>query len=132
MPAIGVAIGVALIAGPFMATVIRSLLVWTGDDAHLSPDNFVNLFADPRFAGAALNTLIAGVCTTALSLLLGFTLAFLVSRTDMPGRSFLSTANMVPFFLSPYVGAISWIWRTFSVCRNPYGAVTVHWVGFFS
>src|SRR4051794_10664347 len=62
----------------------------------------------PAFGGAAVNTLIAGVCTTAFSLLLGFSLAFLVTRTDMPGRNWLGTANMVPFFLSPYVGAISW------------------------
>jgi iron(III) transport system permease protein len=122
LPATGVAIGILLIAGPFLATVIRSVLVWTGDDAHLSPDNFVNLFADPRFAGAALNTLIAGVCTTAFSLLLGFTLAFLVSRTDMPGRSFLGTANMVPFFLSPYVGAISWIYLL-----APHGGLLPAW-----
>jgi iron(III) transport system permease protein len=122
LPAVGVAIGILLIAGPFLATVIRSVLVWTGDDAHLSPDNFVNLFADPRFAGAALNTLVAGVCTTAFSLLLGFTLAFLVSRTDMPGRSFLGTANMVPFFLSPYVGAISWIYLL-----APHGGLLPAW-----
>jgi iron(III) transport system permease protein len=122
LPAAGVAIGVLLIGGPFLATVVRSVLVWTGDDAHLSPDNFVNLFADPRFAGAALNTLIAGVCTTAFSLLLGFTLAFLVSRTDMPGRSFLGTANMVPFFLSPYVGAISWIYLL-----APHGGLLPAW-----
>ena len=37
-------------------------------------------------------------------------LAFLVARTDMPGRRWLDTANLVPFFLSPYVGALSWIY----------------------
>ena len=110
LPAAGVFIGVALIAGPFAATVLRSLLVWTGDSPSLSAGNFVTLFTDPRFVSAALNTLIAGVTTTVLSLLLGFTLAFLVARTDMPGRRWLETANLVPFFLSPYVGAISWIY----------------------
>jgi len=28
----------------------------------------------------------------------------------MPGRGWFETANLVPFFLSPYVGAISWIY----------------------
>jgi iron(III) transport system permease protein len=111
LPVTGVAIGVALIAGPLLATVIRALLVWSsGGWPYPSLGNFIALFSDPRFGGAAVNTLIAGVCTTVLSLILGFTLAFLVCRTDMPGRRFLGTANLVPFFLSPYVGAISWIY----------------------
>lgn len=123
LPAAGVLIGVALIAGPFMATLIRSLLVWTGDSPHLSLGNFGNLFGDPRFGGAAINTLIAGVFTTGLSLVLGFSLAFLVSRTDMPGRSWLGIANLVPFFLSPYVGAISWIYLL-----APHGGLLTTWL----
>ena len=106
----GVAVGVLLIAGPFLATVARSLLVWDGDVASVSLNNFARLFTDPRFVRAALNTLIAGGCTTVLAMLLGFSLAWLVARTDMPGRGWLETANLVPFFLSPYVGAISWIY----------------------
>ena len=106
----GVAVGVLLIVGPFLATVARSLLVWDGDVASVSLNNFARLFTDPRFVSAALNTLIASGCTTVLALLLGFSLAWLVARTDMPGRGWLETANLVPFFLSPYVGAISWIY----------------------
>lgn len=110
VPMAGVSVGVLLIAGPFLATVARSLLVWDATGANLSGDNFIRLFSDPRFISAAVNTLIAGGCTTILALLLGFTLAWLVARTDMPGRSWLETANLMPFFLSPYVGAISWIY----------------------
>ena len=107
---LGVAIGVALISGPFLATLVRALIVWTDAGPRPSLGNFVDLFTDPRFLSAAANTLVAGVFTTIFSLLLGFSLAFLVARTDMPGRRWLDTANLVPFFLSPYVGAISWIW----------------------
>src|SRR4051794_32892690 len=87
LPLAGVAIGVLLIAGPFVATVVRSLLVWEGDAVGIAAGNFVRLFTDPRFVSAAVNTLIAGGCTTVLALLLGFSLAWLVARTDMPGRS---------------------------------------------
>jgi iron(III) transport system permease protein len=110
LPMAGVVVGVLLIAGPFLATVARSLLVWNDTAVSLSFQNFVNLLTDPRIAAAAVNTLIAGSCTTVLALLLGFSLAWLVARTDMPGRSWLETGNLVPFFLSPYVGAISWIY----------------------
>ncbi len=110
LPASGVAVGVLLITGPFLATVLRSIAVWDGEAVRLSLDNFVRLFGDPRFATAALNTLIAGGCTTVLAMTLGFTLAWLVARTDMPGRSWFETGNLIPFFLSPYVGALSWIY----------------------
>jgi iron(III) transport system permease protein len=108
--AAGVATGVALIAGPLLATLTRSLLVWTNDAPGLSLGDFGDLFADPRFRDGVVNSLIAGAATTALSLILGFTLAFLVVRTDMPGRRWLGRANVLPFFLSPYVGAIAWTW----------------------
>lgn len=106
----GVAIGVLSIAGPFLATVVRSILVWDGDAVGVSLDNFARLFGDPRFASAAVNTLIAGGLTTFFAMVLGFTLAWLVARTDMPGRGWFETGNLVPFFLSPYVGALSWIY----------------------
>ncbi len=110
LPASGVAVGVLLITGPFLATVLRSIAVWDGEAVRLSLDNFIRLLGDPRFATAALNTLIAGGCTTVLAMTLGFTLAWLVARTDMPGRSWFETGNLIPFFLSPYVGALSWIY----------------------
>ena len=46
LPWMGVSIGVLLIAGPFAATAIRSMLVWTGDSPNLSFGNFINLFTD--------------------------------------------------------------------------------------
>lgn len=138
LPAAGVAVGVILIAGPFLATVVRSLLVWRDDSPHLSLGNFANLFGDPRFLSAATNTLIGGVCTTFFSLVLGFSLAFLVCRTDMPGRKWLETANLVPFFLSPYVGAISWIYLLAphggllpTLLRTHYG-LSLEWLNIYS
>jgi iron(III) transport system permease protein len=110
LPAAGVVIGMALILGPFLATVIRSALTWDAAGPALSLQNFAGLFADPRFYQAAGNTILCGVGATAISCLLGLSLAWLMSRTDMPGRGWFEVFNLVPFFLSPYVGAISWIY----------------------
>jgi iron(III) transport system permease protein len=110
LPATGVLIGMALIAGPFLATVIRSVLFWDAGGAALSWRNFAGLFADPRFYQAAGNTIICGIGATSISCVLGFSLAWVVSRTDMPGRRWFEIFNLVPFFLSPYVGAISWVY----------------------
>jgi iron(III) transport system permease protein len=110
LPAAGVAIGMLLILGPFLATVIRSLLTWDAAGPALSLTNFAGLFADPRFYQAASNTILCGVGATIISCVLGLSLAWVVSRTDMPGRRWFEVFNLVPFFLSPYVGAISWIY----------------------
>ena len=110
LPASGVVIGMLLVVGPFLATVIRSLLYWDGDGAALSLQNFAALLSDPRFYQAVGNTALCGVGATIISCILGFSLAWVVSRTDMPGRRSFEILNLVPFFLSPYVGAISWIY----------------------
>jgi iron(III) transport system permease protein len=110
LPAAGVIIGMLLILGPFLATVIRSVLTWDAAGPALSLKNFAGLFADPRFYQAAGNTILCGLGATAISCALGLSLAWVVSRTDMPGRRWFEVFNLVPFFLSPYVGAISWIY----------------------
>src|SRR5437763_605472 len=74
LPAAGLSIAVLLIAGPFLATLLRSLLVWTAGTPRVSLGNYGGLLTDPRFAGAMANTLIAAACTTILSLSLGFCL----------------------------------------------------------
>jgi iron(III) transport system permease protein len=110
LPASGVLIGILLVVGPFSATVIRSLLYWDADGAALSLRNFAALFSDPRFYQAVGNTALCGAGAAVTSCVLGFSLAWVVSRTDMPGRRWFEILNLVPFFLSPYVGAISWIY----------------------
>src|SRR3954453_5707556 len=84
LPATGVAIGMLLVIGPFLATVIRSLLYFDRQGGGVSLQNFAGLFSDPRFYQAVGNTLIAGAGATIISTLLGFSLAWVVSRTDMP------------------------------------------------
>ena len=58
LPASGVLIGVLLVLGPFLATVIRSLLYWDDDQVSLSLRNFAGLFSDSRFYQAVGNTVI--------------------------------------------------------------------------
>jgi iron(III) transport system permease protein len=110
LPACGVVVGILLVVGPFLATVVRSLLYWDADGAALSLRNFAALFSDPRFYQAVGNTTLCGAGAAIISCVLGFSLAWVVSRTDMPGRRSFEILNLVPFFLSPYVGAISWIY----------------------
>ena len=108
LPALGVLIGFLLIIGPFLCGLARSLLVWHGDAVRLSIAHFSGLLSDVKFYDAVGNTLFCGVCTTAISTMLGISLAWIVARTNVPGKSVFETLNLVPFFMSPYVGAIAW------------------------
>jgi iron(III) transport system permease protein len=107
LPGLAVLIGVILVAGPFVATIVRSVLAGPADSVSLQ--NFIGLFSDQRFRAAVLNTLITGTGATILSCVFALGLAWIVARTDAPGRKWFDTLNVVPFFLSPYVGAMSWI-----------------------
>lgn len=110
LPLTGVAIGILLLAGPFLATLVRSLLFWSETGPALSLTNFVDLLVDRRFYQAVGNTFICSASATIISCVLGFSLAWAVSRTNMPGRRWFEVGNLIPFFLSPYVGAVSWIY----------------------
>lgn len=109
LPLLGVSVGILLIIGPFMAGLVRSLLLWVADDPQVSLANFTWLFTDRRIQTAAINSLICGAGAMGISLVLGTTLAWIVSRTNVPGRELFKTLNLIPFFFSPYVGAIGWI-----------------------
>jgi iron(III) transport system permease protein len=118
LPLAAVAVGTALILGPFAATIVRSALTGDAIGPALSWRNFAALFADPRFRQAAVNTIVCGLAATVVSGVLGLGLAWAVARTDMPGRRWFEIINLVPFFLSPYVGAIAWVWLA-----APYGGL---------
>jgi iron(III) transport system permease protein len=57
---------------------------------------------------AALNSLLFGVCGTLLALAIGSTLAWLLARTDVPGKAVVGAAGIMPLFMSSLVGALAY------------------------
>jgi len=70
--------------------------------------NYVTMFTDRIIPKAFVNTLIISTGSTILATLLGVSLAWVNARTNCPGRNVLEPYNLIPFFLSPFVGAIAW------------------------
>lgn len=66
------------------------------------------LFTDPAFRTAALNTLEFAGLTTAGSLVLGGGFAVLCSRTDVPGRRVYSRLFIAPILLPPLGLILGW------------------------
>src|SRR5207302_6380392 len=78
-----------------------------GQPSRWTLENFAFLVS-PAMLSATANTLLVSLGTTLLAGVVGVLLAFIGARTDTPGSRVLEPLNLVPFFLSPYVGAIAW------------------------
>ncbi len=84
------------------------------------------VFAESDFWRALGSTILLAVGMTAIALPLGALLAFLMIRTDMPGRNWLEPFLLVPIFMSPLVLAFGYI-----VTLGPVGFLTVWWKSWF-
>ena len=102
-------IGVAVIL-PLCALLVSSFLVLDplGWDTEWGFDNYVTLFTDQVIPKAFLNTIIVSTGSTVVATILGVSLAWINARTNCPMRDYLEPYNLIPFFLSPFVGAIAW------------------------
>ncbi|NDL62210.1 ABC transporter permease [Acerihabitans arboris] len=84
-----------------------------------SLEAFRFIFTDPDFYKALRNGFILAFGLVAIAIPLGGILAFLMVRTDLPGRRFIEPLILVPVFVSPMVLAFGYV-----VAAGP--------VGFFS
>jgi iron(III) transport system permease protein len=88
--------------------------------AKLSIAAFQFVLADGDFHRAFLTTAIVASGMTILAVPLGSALAFLLVRTDLPGRKWLEPVVLIPIFLSPVVLAFGYV-----VAAGPVGFFTL-------
>src|SRR3954454_18563537 len=104
---------VALVAGMLVLYPVAFLLqaaLNTGDPEARPPteygfDNFAGLLAYPQII---LNTLTVSFAATVMALILGFVMAWIITRTNVPGRRFFEQVMIVPYYLTPLLGALAW------------------------
>src|SRR5207342_2887461 len=68
-------------------------------------DNFAALLDYPQII---LNTLTVSFAATVMALVLGFLMAWIITRTNVPGRRFFEQMMVVPYYLTPLLGALAW------------------------
>ena len=78
-------------------------------------DNFDGLLRNPK---VLLNTLHVAALATGMAVLIGFTMAWILSRTDVPGRQLLESLMGLPYYVTPLVGALAW-----SALGSPRGGI---------
>src|SRR5713226_6732644 len=67
------------------------------------------ILGEPDFSRAFLTSLVLAAGMTAIAVPLGAVLAFLVVRTDLPAKSLIEPALLVPIVLSPIVVAFGYV-----------------------
>src|SRR5260370_24176950 len=64
-------------------------------------DNFNGIFQYPQ---VLLKTLTVSVCATIMALVFGFVMAWILTRTNVPGRHLFEQLMAGPFYLTPFLG----------------------------
>ncbi len=78
-------------------------------DDHLSIQNYVRTFTDPRLFSSLRNSLTVSISTMMYATTLGTALAWIVGRTDLPMKRVFRTAFIIPFLIPPFIGALAWM-----------------------
>ena len=68
-------------------------------------DNFTGL---GRYAHIFGNTLLVASAATVLAVVVGFAMAWILSRTNVPGRGALEQLMAMPYYVTPLMGALAW------------------------
>jgi iron(III) transport system permease protein len=68
-------------------------------------DNFSGILQYPQIL---LNTLTVSVAATVMALVFGFVMAWILTRTNVPGRHLFEQLMAVPYYLTPLLGALAW------------------------
>ncbi|MEX2533954.1 MAG: iron ABC transporter permease [Trueperaceae bacterium] len=75
----------------------------------LTLDHVWSFITTERYRAAAANTLIISVVAVAVAAFFGFTIGWLVERTDVPFRAPIRTVTLVPYFFPTFIGALGWV-----------------------
>lgn len=78
-------------------------------DTGLTPAHYARVLGDPTLQKALWNTVVLAVWSGLVALLIGAPLAWLTSRTDLPGRRTIQHLVMASFVTPPFLGAFAWV-----------------------
>src|SRR5947199_3495558 len=111
---------------PLLLVVLESFQVAPpGQPARYGLDGWRAAFAEPLLRAALVNTLKVTIARQVLSLALALLIAWLIARTDLPGRNWIEFAFWAAFFLPTLTVTLSWI-----LLLDPdYGLINLALVG---
>ncbi|WP_051581494.1 ABC transporter permease [Pseudonocardia acaciae] len=107
LPWLWIVAAVFLVAVPVGGMLWRSLL--DPETGAIGLGNYTAVLSEAGIPTAVFNSLWIGVATTVGSLVIAVPFAFLVSRTDMPGRRMFRSVAVLTFAAPSFIAAMGWI-----------------------
>ena len=107
LPAVIVIVGVVL--APLFALFIGSIIDTQGDQGVLTSRNYVRFFSDPFFLGVLWRTYRVAAIATLICLVIGWPVAYQLSRTAGRARLYLTLVVLVPLLISVVVRVFGWV-----------------------
>jgi iron(III) transport system permease protein len=72
-------------------------------------NTYVEFFTFRYYYGTLINSVIVSTIATVFAVLIGFPLAYLVARVELPGKLLVRAAVVLTFVSPPFIGAYAWI-----------------------
>ena len=121
-----------LVAGGAAIAILAILVVYPSamlaaqsfsQQGHFTLAHYARIAADPGSSRALVNSLVVSSWATGGATALGVTMAWLIARTDLPGRARWHTALLIPYMIPPFIGAIAWVYLL-----SPAGYLNQAWM----
>ena len=106
-----VAILLAMIVPPILYLVQTSFYTTTmmGMRGQFTYEYWTGLFADPLFGRNAWNTLVFALGSAALAIVIGVSQAWIVERTDTPGRQYVFLLSVISIGIPGVLYTVAWV-----------------------
>ena len=101
---ISIAILVIFVAWPVLLILFNAFFV----GGKFNSLDFYNVLTEPETFQALKNSFVIACMTTVGSVIVGTFFAWLVTRTDLPYKTFMKSLFLVPFMLPSFIGALAW------------------------
>lgn len=101
---ISIAILVVFVAWPVLLILFNAFFV----EGNFNSTDFYNVLTEGETFQALKNSFVIACMTTVGSVIVGTFFAWLVTRTDLPYKTFMKSLFLVPFMLPSFIGALAW------------------------
>lgn len=93
-----------LILYPMVIIVQRSFT----SESQFSLQNYINVFSSSSTFEILWNSLFVSTFSTIFAVLIGSTLSWLVTRTNIKGKRWINLGIIIPFLIPSFISALSW------------------------
>lgn len=101
-------LAIVMVSYPVLSVALRAVSKEEVGSA-LTWEWLAAVFESPRSRDALLNTIVYTTGSSVLAMVLGVSLAFLATRTDMPGGRIIGALAVLPILVPPFILVVGWV-----------------------